>query len=43
LTGDWNAALLRAAAMANADSLDGVGQPLESAYYRWGQTARTWR
>jgi len=43
LTSDWNAVLLRAAAMAGADALDPRQQPLESAFFRWGETARSWR
>src|SRR5262245_21917090 len=39
---EWNAALLRTARTAGSDRLDPRTQTLESAYLRWGETARSW-
>jgi hypothetical protein len=42
LAGEWNAALLHTAEAMGAGTLDSGRQALESAFYRWGQTARPW-
>jgi hypothetical protein len=43
LAPEWNAALLHTAEAMGAGTLDPRRQALETAFYRWGQTARPWR